>query len=373
MTHLTFSRRSIIFLTLLLMVITLLLMFWWRQSGAAALPRIIFLQPDAAGQLQLTTFTLGDSASQTLTAAAGDVTDFAIAPNNEKIAYAVAGSAGSEIWLLAVSGRGDNAPRLLHSCPDATCNRLVWHPDNRRLIFEQREAATSNLPQLFWLDSHSGETRSVIADATAVNEAAAFSPDGRWLSFASLPKERLLLFDLETETTQNLPMQIPAPLIWHPQEPRFLFSEMDLVVYHGEEGDDHQSHSHDFDQSIRLFDADIATLQPAPLSSAGNVDDNNAAWSPDGERVAFGRRVARTTMGRQLWLMDADGANARQLTDLTHIHHGPPQWSADGRYLLFQRFDTTANDPPSIWLLDLETNTTTQLQNVGYLPAWWGR
>ena len=45
------------------------------------------------------------------------------------------------------------------------------------------------------------------------------------------------------------------------------------------------------------------------------------AWSPDGGRVAFGR-------GTQLWVMDADGSDARPLDGATGAEAA---WSPDGR------------------------------------------
>ena len=55
-------------------------------------------------------------------------------------------------------------------------------------------------------------------------------------------------------------------------------------------------------------------------------------WSPDGRRLVFVARVARS----DLYVVDADGGNQRALTS------GPgnslsPRWSPDGKSIAFER------------------------------------
>jgi TolB protein len=62
-------------------------------------------------------------------------------------------------------------------------------------------------------------------------------------------------------------------------------------------------------------------------------------WSPDGKKIAFSRDW-------QIWLVDADGANQRQLTSSATAKKGPT-WSPDGRQLAFivVRNPTSPHDP----------------------------
>ena len=56
-------------------------------------------------------------------------------------------------------------------------------------------------------------------------------------------------------------------------------------------------------------------------------------FSPDGSRIAYGTDVGGNEKW-QVWVMDADGGNARRLTDRDDRIHHLRGWSADGRTLL---------------------------------------
>ena len=55
-------------------------------------------------------------------------------------------------------------------------------------------------------------------------------------------------------------------------------------------------------------------------------------WSPDGTKIAFQRETAK---GFNIFIMDADGANLRALTDTTEFF-SLSGWSGDGQFLLIE-------------------------------------
>ncbi len=60
--------------------------------------------------------------------------------------------------------------------------------------------------------------------------------------------------------------------------------------------------------------------------------DYEPAWSPDGEQIAF---VSRRTGKSQIYVMDTDGSNVVQLTDSEYLDWRPA-WSPDGEWIAFE-------------------------------------
>lgn len=54
---------------------------------------------------------------------------------------------------------------------------------------------------------------------------------------------------------------------------------------------------------------------------------SNPRWSPDGRKIAF-------TTGGQIWTMDPDGSDDKQITDIS-TGAGGPVWSPDGKWIAF--------------------------------------
>ncbi len=76
-------------------------------------------------------------------------------------------------------------------------------------------------------------------------------------------------------------------------------------------------------------------------------------------------------MGRQLWLMRADGTEAQALTDSPDHNHGEIRWRSDGSALVYLRFNLrTRDEEREIWWYDLETGEAHLLVEGGYAPQW---
>ena len=120
----------------------------------------------------------------------------------------------------------------------------------------------------------------------------------------------------------------------------------------------------------------IATIQQVNASSiwiaAPNEDETRArlilktslpdtvAWTPDG-RVVY---ASRTGENWDLWIANADGSGAKQLTADVFIDH-EPSVSYDGRYVVFQSNRSGARN---IWRIDANGNLK-QLTEGNYVDA----
>ena len=101
---------------------------------------------------------------------------------------------------------------------------------------------------------------------------------------------------------------------------------------------------------------------PRPLT---NRDDIDPTWSPDGSMIAF---ASSRSGGRQLFVMNADGSNIQQVTDLNNMG-GRSTWSPDGTQLAFYR--GPAGDH-NIYIINMDGTGLLQLTNGGdnLGPSW---
>lgn len=365
------EKRLLRLLSFFAVSILVLLSACSPEPAELASEELLFLAWDDSGVEQLYQYNF-DKEPEQLTRFAAGVQGFAPSPDGRHIALSVMGDDGSsEIWMM---GRDGSAANRLHSCPMAECSNLAWAPDSRRLLFERREKAgdgAARTPVLWWLDTDTSSVLPVLEDEGQHGTFGSLSPDGQWLSYHSPEQEGLLVYNLEDGRSQFVTNEIGTKAAWRSDSRYLLLPLLDLVIIHGGEGDDHQDHEHDYQTAVHLMRLDVNTGEQLMLSGDLTVEDSAPAWSPDGERIAFGRRAPGTGAARQLWIVGADGAEARAVTDDSAINHGPPAWSADGRYLLFQQIpqDGTAANP-SIWRLDVQTGEKQQLVPSGMQPAW---
>ena len=337
----------------------------WLLAGAGCapsggVPPVLFLRAGDDGRVQLYRQDAPDAAPRQLSGQpAGDVLDFAAAPDGRRIVYTVAADGGGS--LRVVDGDGGHDRELL-ACPEAECSGPVWSPDGARLVYERRAlTATGALgsPRLMWLDPASGATLPLVA-GEVIGYGARFSPDGAWLSYVSPADEGIVLYHLADGAQRLLSGRTGRPAAFSPDSTQLIVSDIVFGAAGGQET-----------SPVFLYRIDLASTGRERLSPDLAIDDSAPAWSPDGQWIAFGRGPADAAGGRQLWRMRPDSSEAQALTAAPQLFHGPPAWSPDGTLLLYQRYDLT--DPaatPAVYTLRLSDGVQTLLAPGGYLPAW---
>jgi Tol biopolymer transport system component len=88
--------------------------------------------------------------------------------------------------------------------------------------------------------------------------------------------------------------------------------------------------------------------------------DREPDYSPDGRQIAFSSQWRQGILKPQIWVMNSDGTEVRQLTQNGGRH---PSWSPDGSKIVYVRHDWTVNTPENgvLWVIDMTTGIESQL------------
>jgi TolB protein len=112
---------------------------------------------------------------------------------------------------------------------------------------------------------------------------------------------------------------------------------------------------------------DVATRAVRRVGSAGNWDDEEPQWSPDGARIAFSSTRAG---GRNfdIYVMQADGSAVTRLTDHPAADQDPA-WAADGRSLFFTSERDGRGEIYRVWIDSRKVDRITAGLSRAIMPA----
>ena len=94
------------------------------------------------------------------------------------------------------------------------------------------------------------------------------------------------------------------------------------------------------------------------------VDDE---FSPDGKRIVFG---SDRSGAQEIWVANADGSNAAQLTSFGGSETGTPRWSPDGRWIAF---DSGPDGRTGVFVVSAEGGAPRRLTaptDDAFVPSW---
>ncbi|MEM7032991.1 MAG: hypothetical protein AAF629_25800 [Chloroflexota bacterium] len=324
--------------------------------------RILYMGRNEDNRNQLYLIGPEDDRSQPITQEPAGITDFALSPDGQTVAFTVLRQEGGAD-LFAINLNGSNRRQLVE-CEGAACSQGIWAPNGQRLVYQrlvlEANEANRNANALWWLDPVTSDTGPVFQNVDLSGYSPSWSPDGDWLSYISPGNIGLQLYNLQNGTRFTIPNRAGSPVAWSPDSTAILVS--DVLEINGT-------------FVTHLFRFDLETESLTNLSGANaQVVDSNAVWSPDGAWISFVRRTLddpTSSTGNQLWLMRPEGSEAHPLTNHIDVAYGTPTWSPDSAHLVFHRHPLkVAKVQPAIFILNIETGSEQTIKAEGNRPVW---
>jgi Tol biopolymer transport system component len=218
-----------------------------------------------------------------------------------------------------------------------------FSPNGKQIIYQAEEKGTGNpFYQIFVMDLESGNYRRV-SPGVGRTTCSYFRPDGKKIIFASSHRD--------------------------PEAPRHYAEEYARRAEEKRSGK-RRRYQWDFDPYMDIYEADPDGTHLKRMTDASGYNAEGS-YSPDGSQIVF---CSNRDGNLELYIMDADGKNVRQLTHAPGCYNGGPFFSPDGKQVVF-RSDRKKKDHLQLYLINAdgtgERALTDNLDWVYWAPYWY--
>lgn len=324
--------------------------------------RIAYLTPSEENS-NLVVHDPQTGAMQRITSEPLGVYDYAISPDGARAVVSINrdASGSRDLWLIALDG--SSRERLL-ACDEQVCQTASWSADGTRIAFERRaliQRTIGKLPgpaRIWLLDVASKETVPLFADTQRIASLPLWSPVDDRLVFVDSTDSSLSVIDTNTLQPTQLPSNLGDPGAWSPDGSQLIYPDIAPFDDRG------------FNQLLRVDFARNVITTVFPITTN---NDASIAWSPASSEIAFSRQEAGTrgAIGAQIWLANADGTQARKLTQDLSFSNFRLSYSPDGRVLMAQRFELgKPYAKPQVVLVETVTGNERVLAEDASQPSW---
>ena len=294
-----------------------------------------------------------------------------------------------DIYVMAPDGSNPTAPDgltptrltfggadLVVGGPPYNSTGADWSHSKKLIAFQSNRVGGT--PQIYLMNVD-GSDPQVLVSLPQGGAFPSFSQSGNDLCFHSqtMPRRDIYIVNVHGTGLTNLtsPDQPPGETgvagdnfrcDWSPKSNAIAFN----------------SNRHDPGGTARNDEIYVMNADGSDLVRLTNAlgSDVNPEWSPKGDRIAF--ESNRTGMP-EIWVMDADGGNPRQLTDFTReatpgrVNVSNPTWSPKGDRISFHRRVGLAPDNGHLEVYTMNADgsgitkiTTTRFPGFSGFPTW---
>lgn len=330
------------------------LAYLWPSDG----PADIYALDPMTGEIRQYTYGMG-------------VLDYSASSDGMKFYFSASNSQdGANIYRIdrieaESSVNNTYQPEKLLDCGVAQCRSPGVSFDDHYLAYEYLlpNPRGGLGPAQIWLLSLPDLDAIPVGQATHETVQPSWSSLG-WLAYYDRTINGYEVVNPLTQQRVQLPNQTGQPGAWSPNGEYYLAPEISYLQAIGsyETGTSH------------LIRYRLTSTTTADISGANDVEDVEAGYSPEGGSIAFTRKfldAERWSLGRQIWVMNADGSNPHPITDEADYNHYDLAWSRDGLMLAYVRFNQAKlSDRPELWMINADGSNPVQLVIAGYSPLW---
>lgn len=268
---------------------------------------------------------------------------------NGLVAYAADG----DIWTLDLA---TGATTAVVTGPEQDA-APAFSPDGMKLAFTRGATVNGSIGQEILVANADGTNPIVVSRQPAARASTHLEwvPDSRSLLTGLEDRSAILLLDA-TALAEPRVVATNADLYPRPYQPPA--GDSILLGRTTAEGN----------AMVRL---DIESGLETVIATGGRDALSDAHWSPDGSQIVYSSPPTTDPDSRRLFLLNADGSNARQITSAPGTWWDiAPVWSPDGSRIAFLPYERTSTSP-DVWdvrRIVIYTVADGSLTDVGPIP-----